>query len=181
MFPHGDLVSDFAVLCDSPISFTCTKIKIIDLSSLFFYFYFPAQSGLELLSAASLIRDLERENATLKKDLASKVLELHEAERKSSRALSKQSDQGINCETFSVKTVLKSNVKDLFKYYTGFQFRTFNALFEFMIPDAQNNPLEYKERKSACMKLALEDQLFLVLCRLRNGFHFEGPCFQVPC
>ncbi|XP_038062946.1 uncharacterized protein LOC119733458 [Patiria miniata] len=32
------------------------------------------QSGLELLSAASTIRDLERENAGLKKDLAAKVL-----------------------------------------------------------------------------------------------------------
>ena len=178
MFPHGDLVGGFVVLGDFPISVTCTKFKIIDLCSLFFYFYFPAQSGLELLSAASIIHDLQRENATLKKDLASKVLELHEAQKKSNRVLSKQSDRGINCEAFSVKNVLKSNVKDLFKYYTGFQFSTFNVLFEFLIPDIQQNPLEYKERKSACMKLSLQDQLFLVLCRLRNGFHLKDLAFR---
>ena len=69
-------------------------------------------------------------------------------------------------------------VKGLFKYYTWFQSSTFNVLFDFLIPDGKNNPLEYKERKSACMKLSLKDQLFLVLCRLRNGFHLKDLAFR---
>ena len=182
MFPQSDTVGVVTVHGVSFKSFICIKKKLRILFYFSVYFlYFTVQSGLELLSAASRICDLERENAVLKKDLAARVLELHEGEKKLRRTSSnKPSDKCINCEPFSAETLLKSNVKDLLKYYTGFQYDTFTVLFKFLVPDVEKNPLEYKERKSACMKLPLKDQLFLVLCRLRNGFHLKGSCFQVP-
>ena len=66
---------------------------------------------------------------------AAKILELHKVKKKFNRTSSKPSDKDMK-------------VKGLFKYYTWFQSSTFNVLFDFLIPDAKNNPLKYKERKS---------------------------------
>ena len=84
----------------------------------------------------------------------------------------------LNCESFCADSVLRSNSKQLFQYYTGFQHDTFTGLFNFLVPDLHESPLVYKERKAACRKVGLKDQLFLVLCRLRNGLHMKDLAFR---
>ena len=128
---------------------------------------------MELLSAASTIRQLQEEVLNLQQQLASSILK--------QETLTKQLNEGKQeptpitsdcpqCQIFSPEVVVNSKQKNLFTHYTGLTYATFIVLFRFLVPDPAKNPVVYRERPASCMKLCLKDQLFLVLCRLRCGF-----------
>lgn len=77
------------------------------------------------------------------------------------------------CSVFSVNTVRQSKLKGLMMYYTGFSVTSFETLFSFLIPTPLTNPIHYKEKKKSCNHICLKCQMFLTLCRLRNGFHMK--------
>jgi len=79
---------------------------------------------------------------------------------------------------FTSENVSKSKVKNLLEYYTGFDNTAFEALYSYLIPNPEKNPIHYEEKPNACMKLNLKDQYFLVMCRLRNGFHIKDLAYR---
>ena len=79
---------------------------------------------------------------------------------------------------FTVSDIKGSKIYNLFKYYTGFKYAWFPALLNFLVPNPSQNLLTYEGNVKACMTLTLEDQLFLVMCRLRNGFYVKDFAFR---
>ena len=69
----------------------------------------------------------------------------------------------FNCE------LLKSG-KDKFKYYTGFTYETFTVICKFLAPCDQ--PFKYTKQLKCLKNLSLENQLLLVLIKLRPNFDF---------
>ena len=43
----------------------------------------------------------------------------------------------------------------------------------FLFPNDETNPVTYKEKRKEVQDMKLSEQLFLVLCRLRNGLHIK--------
>ena len=130
------------------------------------------------------ITSLRNECATLKEDndllrsrLASVILERDELKAATMDPPMPVPPSPSNIESFSIESTMDSKIKDLCEYYTGLKYQAFNALFEFLIPDAHSPP-KYTETRNACVTLPLKDQLFLVLCRLRNGFEVKDLAFR---
>ena len=120
------------------------------------------------------------ENASLKKDLAASIL--REESIREEKEQTKKAEIGIpvqpNEVKFTVSDIKGFKIKNLFKYYTGFKYTWFLALFNYFVPNPSQNPLTYEGNVKACMALSLEDQLLLVMCRLRNGFHVKDLAFR---
>ncbi len=79
---------------------------------------------------------------------------------------------------FSVAHVKSSKVKNLFSYYTGLQLAMFMVLFKYLVPNEYESPVTFTHRRSDIGALSIIDQLFLVVCRLRNGFHVKDLAFR---
>ena len=79
-----------------------------------------------------------------------------------------------DCGKLSVASVKASNVNGLFRYYTGFECNEFDNLCHFLnVPqhtEEQIAPLTFRKCIKAQKTIPLEDQLVLVLCKLRNNF-----------
>ncbi|XP_078618709.1 uncharacterized protein LOC144886133 [Branchiostoma floridae x Branchiostoma japonicum] len=136
-------------------------------------------------AAACSSQNLESQNETLKKEneklkeqveqLASQQLQHLVKEQKQQK---KQQTMTSADSSFCVDAIVKSPIKNLLRHYTGFTFATFMMLFSFLVPNESENPVVYHEKKSSCMLLPLKDQMLLVLCRLRNGFHLKDLGFR---
>lgn len=128
-------------------------------------------SALDLLVAASQIHSLQQENTKLVTE--NNVLkEENKNLRKKCETLEGQQQE------LSIEKINRSSVKDVFQYYTGLPYVTFLVLFNFLVPNERENPVKYSEKHNACSRLALKEQLLLVLCRLRNGFHLKDLAFR---
>ncbi|CAG2224367.1 unnamed protein product [Mytilus edulis] len=97
---------------------------------------------------------------------------------KSKRSPAKKHKQVVNNKKFSAETVANSNIKKLFEYYTGLTYVRFILLVNFLFPEEGINPVNYKEKRKEVKAMLLTDQLFLVLCRLRNGLHIKDLAYR---
>ena len=73
---------------------------------------------------------------------------------------------------FSIENVRDSKLKGLFKYYTGMTYVMFVTLLSFLVTPG-DKAFEYESQTSDILKVDIENQLFLVLCRLRKGFQIK--------
>ena len=87
---------------------------------------------------------------------------------------------GLNSEKKkkSQKENRKCDVLDLdlmkrkIKYYTGFDNERYNMVKKLFIPDPNDPPLRYSRKTNAVKCLSLDDQLLLVLVKLKHDFDF---------
>ncbi|XP_062583880.1 uncharacterized protein LOC134245632 isoform X2 [Saccostrea cucullata] len=130
-------------------------------------------SSMEMFSLASRIRQLEEENERLRKEIDSKVKEV-------AAEVADGSCQTERDTPFTPDDVSKSKIKNLFEFYTGLTFSRFLMLFAFLFPCKDTNPIVYEEkRKEAQMdRFPLSQQVFMYLCRLRNGLHVKDLAFR---
>src|SRR5271157_2700766 len=71
-----------------------------------------------------------------------------------------------------------SRIKKLFLYYTGFHLPTFYIIFNFLVPDPTVQPFRSSSSRNISTDLCLQEQLLLVMCKLRNNFHFKDIGFR---
>ena len=62
--------------------------------------------------------------------------------------------------------------KDECVYYTGFSKGKFTSILSFLVPDNKTCPFSTKKNLKCFKSLSLEDQLLLVLVKLRQNFDF---------
>ena len=145
-------------------------------------FVISENANTALLAARCNIQTLQDKVSVLKEQLAKTILEndgLRGQLKEQQDSLISKSSKPVTeeCPLF-VDLVAKSTIKKLFEYYTGYSYSTFLELFKILIPNTQDNPIDYGERKKACAKIPLQDQLFLVLCKLRNDLHIKDLAFR---
>jgi hypothetical protein len=122
------------------------------------------------------------ENVALKKQLAAETLANEKLRRTVSTLQQRIRTAKLNnakstVNAFTVDSVNGSRIKNLFAYYTGFSFATFLLLFSVLVP--ANSELPFHHKNYRCFgHLSLQDQLFFVLCKLRNGLHFKDLAFR---
>ena len=51
-------------------------------------------------------------------------------------------------------------------------------LATFLFPNDETNPVTYKEKRKEVQDMKFSEQLFLVLCRLRNGLHIQDLAYR---
>lgn len=68
-------------------------------------------------------------------------------------------------------TELKQN-EEQFRYYTGFSTAQFGAIFNFFVPDAEYPIKLPSNRQKEIMMLSVENQLLLVILKLRHDFDY---------
>ena len=105
---------------------------------LFEYLLLSDLMAMELLSAASTIRQLQEEVLNLQQQLASSILKQETLTRQLNEG--KQEPTPITsdcpqCQIFSPEVVVNSKQKNLFTHYTGLTYATFIVLFRFLVPD----------------------------------------------
>lgn len=139
-------------------------------------------SNLDFLSFTSTIRKLEeekvsllKENENLKKKLAFYIEKDYNKKQLKSPAKKKNL---IRPNAFSAENVANSKVKNIFEYYTGLTYVRFMMLVPFLFPNDETNPVTYKEKRKEVQDMKLSEQLFLVLCRLRNGLHIKDLAYR---
>ena len=123
------------------------------------------------------------ENGALQKQLATETLANERLRRTVSSLQQRLRTAKLNsakstANTFTVETVTGSRIKNLFCYYTGFSFATFLLLFSVLIPANSEFPFSHLKNSRCFAHLSLKDQLFFVLCKLRNGLHFKDLAFR---
>jgi len=124
------------------------------------------------------------ENRLLRKKLAAEVLTTENLRRTVAglrqriRTMKISAASSASPRPFTVDSVSNSPVKGLFGYYTGFTFATFMLLFSVLIPSNSELPFTYLKKSACFSRISLPDQLFFVLCKLRNGFHFKDLAFR---
>jgi hypothetical protein len=144
--------------------------------------YIPVYSNLDFLSFISTIQKLEEEkvsllteNENLKKKLAFYIEKDYNKKRLKSPAKKKNL---IRPTAFSAENVANSKVRNIFEYYTGLTYVRFMMLATFLFPNDETNPVTYKEKRKEVQDMKLSEQLFLVLCRLRNGLHIKDLAYR---
>jgi hypothetical protein len=80
---------------------------------------------------------------------------------------------------FSVDCVNNSSVPGLFKFYTGFPYLTFMTIFSCLVPCGTTCPFKFSRHIPSLTHISFQDQLFFVLCRLRNAFTFKDLSFRI--
>ena len=86
---------------------------------------------------------------------------------------------------FSVENVRNSKIKNLFRYYTGFQYQEYQNLCTFLhVPEEnaeQTSPIKFLKNCNAVKQLPLREQLFMVLIKLRHNLDTKdlGYRFQI--
>ena len=133
--------------------------------------YFAVYTGIDLLALCAKLKQAEAENQVLQEQIAavSRKLKLAQ-EKKATVSLSTQTE--IYDGNFSIENVRDSKLKGLFKYYTEMTYVMFVTLFRFLVTPG-NKAIEYESQRSDILKVDIENQLFLVLCRLRKGFQIK--------
>ena len=115
------------------------------------------------------IHQLEKENQELRAALAA-----YQSKRQSVRSTSTQTN--IHVENFSVESVSNSKIKNLFQYYTGITYLRFLMLISFLFPNGTNsdvNHVTYDSNREEVKRLPVDQQVFLFLCRIRNGLQVK--------
>ena len=79
-------------------------------------------------------------------------------------------------QCFSVQKLLEKSDQP-FRYYTGFDYVRFKTIFDILVPNPEKIPLRYKRSLSKANRISLEDQLLLVLVKLRHDFDFKHLSF----
>jgi len=102
----------------------------------------------ELEKIRQQLTKLQEENRTLKEE---------------NKPSTSTSSTFFNCELLKIG-------KDKFKYYTGFTFETFTVIYNFLAPC--DKPFKYTKQLKCLKNLSLENQLLLVLIKLRQNFDF---------
>ena len=130
--------------------------------------------GLQLLACATEVQELKDKLTTAEQRINQLENDLDTAYQGLLRGRDNDTTSRARCEIFSVYSVRNSSVNGLFKYYTGFEYVEFcNLCVVFKVPiDPQDHtsPLTYTQSIRASKMLPLVDQLFMVLCKLRNNF-----------
>lgn len=141
-------------------------------------------SSLEMLSHISRIRKLEEENEQLRKDNCRLTIELDMIIRKSAKPTCTSSKA---CQTnfnfhFNTENTTQSSIKNLFQFYTGLTYYRFLMLLAFLFPTdiGNRNPIVYDSKRKEIQpdKLPLSEQVFMYLCRLRNGLNLKDLAFR---
>ena len=90
----------------------------------------------------------------------------------------KESQAWINkLDRFSAEAVANTvSVKNIFEY--GLTFARFLLLVTFLCLTSDVIPVEYQKIRKAVQNMDVSDQLFLVLCRLRNGLHIKDLAYR---
>jgi regulator of replication initiation timing len=132
---------------------------------------------------------LQQQISTLQNQVADKILRNEELSRENeilrqeNGKLKKRREPVFSKGLFSVRYVQQSKIKNNFKYYTGFVYTQFLCILNFLMPKRGLNELPFKLKKtiSKALKMKAEDQLLLVLMKLRLNlqFHFLGNLFNL--
>lgn len=77
-----------------------------------------------------------------------------------------------------MESVQNSNISGLFKFYTGFSYLTFMAIFNVLVPSSISCPFVARHRLSSLSSFSLKDQFFIVLCRLKQAFALKDLAFR---
>lgn len=132
-------------------------------------FYLTVFSSMDMLAMVARIHQLEQENRELHETLA--ALQSNNKKRCST---STQTD--VYVEHFNVESVSNSNIKNLFQYYTGITYLRFLMLISFLFPNgtlSNVNPVTYDSNREEVKRLPVDQQVFLFLCRIRNGLQVK--------
>lgn len=80
---------------------------------------------------------------------------------------------------FSVEIVVQkeTNIKGLFKYFTGITYVRFMALLAFLVP--ANSNVSYSKGRQDTKSLCKEDGLVSTLCRLRHNYGLQDTCISL--
>lgn len=75
---------------------------------------------------------------------------------------------------FDIESVRNSHIKGAFKYYTGFSYAAFIDLYQFLNPIDPLEPFKYEKKMSGIKHLALKDQFFMTIIKLRLNLGFTN-------
>jgi hypothetical protein len=116
---------------------------------------------------------------TLKQQVAKLILQNEQLMRETSR--SSQQLESSSDPTLSFHTLKVTKRKDECVYYTGFSKGKFTSILSFLVPDNKTCPFSTKKNLKCFKSLSLEDQLLLVLVKLRQNFDFVhlGKLFKI--
>ncbi|XP_064613969.1 uncharacterized protein LOC135477706 [Liolophura sinensis] len=121
------------------------------------------------------IRQLKEENNKLIRDFAKReLLNINKCDKQC------QTEEFKQRGGFEIEEVVESNIKNLFKFYTGLTYARFLMLLSFLFPSDCANPISYpqKRKETNVKKFPLSQQVFMYLCRLRTGLHVKDLAFR---
>jgi cell division protein FtsB len=144
--------------------------------------------SLQNLSCVSAVNSLQEENRILRNKLSTAVRNnaalqstINMLERKVKR-LKQQLQQQRSVpapDKLCVDSVKNSFIPGLFRFYTGFVYKTFFAIFSVLVPaQLTSPPFKFTRNLPSLTQVSLQDQLFLVLIRLRCAFTFKDLAFR---
>lgn len=122
-----------------------------------------------MLSVVARIHQLEQQNRELHETLAAL-----QSNTKNCCSTCTQTD--VYVEHFNVESVPNSKIKNLFQYYTGITYFRFLMLISFLFPSgalSNVNPVTYDSNREEVKRLPVDQQVFLFLCRIRNGLQVK--------
>jgi hypothetical protein len=116
---------------------------------------------------------LAAENKRLQQQLAQQILE-NENLRRKYVVFQEKSSKPVQptSRPYTVEFVRASRVKNNFKYYTGFDFERFMWIFNMLVPNKHECPLQFPKTISSIRNMPLEDQLLCVMIKLRLNLDF---------
>ncbi|KAK6175911.1 hypothetical protein SNE40_014287 [Patella caerulea] len=102
------------------------------------------------------------ENIKMKEEYAKLILENENLKRSQVKQVDKGTSIDLSTQRFSCS----------FQYYTGFLYDRFYNVYNFFVPGV-DLPFEFSKNISSLVSFSLEDQLLLVLIKLRQDFDFK--------
>ncbi|XP_052252984.1 uncharacterized protein LOC127859521 [Dreissena polymorpha] len=117
---------------------------------------------------------LAAENEQLKRHLAKLILDKENILRKEQDSTSSQEPAVTSTNiapTFSCESLRKNTKYDEFIYYTGLNHSQFEAFMKFILP--VEKPFSMKKNLTCLKTFKMEDQLLMVLIKLRQNFDFK--------
>lgn len=113
---------------------------------------------------------LTAENQQLKEQVAKLILEKEELQRNPTSFPDNSNNIEGRHTPFCVKEVENSQIKDCFKYYTGFSPEQFLNIFNFLVQNKEEIPFRYTQSVKSTRSIPVQDQLLLTLMKLRLNF-----------
>ncbi|KAJ8307049.1 hypothetical protein KUTeg_015133 [Tegillarca granosa] len=139
-------------------------------------------SSLDMLSHVSRIRQLEQKNEELRKDNIKLKIEMDGWIKNSTKSNSVKACQTNTNFNFNTLNTTQSPIRNLFEFYTGLTYARFLMLLNFLFPseNGNHNPVVYDSKRKEIHqdKFPLSEQVFLYLCRLRNGLGIKDLAFR---
>lgn len=121
------------------------------------------------MNMLAVAAQLEQENRKLHETLA--ALQSNHKKR-----CSTCTQTNVYIEHFNVESVSNSAIKNLFQYYTRITYLRFLMLISFVFPSgtlSNVNPVSYDSNEKEVKRLPVNQQVFLFLCRIRNGLQVK--------